>query len=293
VGGDQKKVDIEQLLTWAYVDELPKRKISSAEGIWDGIAEYGQRGGIDVGHSAAQRYPHFGLPHPDAEEIERAVAALGIISIEEDFDLVVGDLRALVTVNDFKPRPRILGGGKTVPGGGYYEEGTMPPMIASLAANRPRDVLVMRSINVAALVTQHAVMGTRPKWKDGNPLPYQIPARRGPMIIGECRGRNLYTAGSYCPLRWAPSPVEIVLGRADYHLWRRGLVSLAQTLELKEHIALMPKASPAPWLTPEEKMRVLSSYPIARQKPLPLAPQRKRTGSPPKKPKNSKVRSLI
>jgi hypothetical protein len=45
------------LLRWAFQDELSKRKTSSAEGIWDRILEDGQRGGIDVGHSAAQRYP--------------------------------------------------------------------------------------------------------------------------------------------------------------------------------------------------------------------------------------------
>ena len=47
-------MDTELLLRWAFQDELSKRKTSSAEGIWDRILEDGQRGGIDVGHSAAQ-----------------------------------------------------------------------------------------------------------------------------------------------------------------------------------------------------------------------------------------------
>jgi len=68
----KEHVDIEDLLRWAYLDELPKRQLSSAEEIWNGIAEYGQRGGIDIGQGAAQRYPHFGLPHSDALAIERA-----------------------------------------------------------------------------------------------------------------------------------------------------------------------------------------------------------------------------
>jgi hypothetical protein len=49
--------DIEFLLQWAFLHELPKRKISSAEGIWDRLSQYGSLGGInpDPGHGAAQR----------------------------------------------------------------------------------------------------------------------------------------------------------------------------------------------------------------------------------------------
>jgi hypothetical protein len=72
----RREVEVEALLHWTYRDELPQREISSAEGIWDQIAQHGQRGGIDVGHGAAQQYPHFGLPHPDALAIEKVVAAL-------------------------------------------------------------------------------------------------------------------------------------------------------------------------------------------------------------------------
>ena len=76
----KERVDIEKLLQWAYLDELPKRQISSAEGVWEGIREYGQRGGTDIGASGAQRYPRFGVPHPDAEEIEKAVGGRPIAS---------------------------------------------------------------------------------------------------------------------------------------------------------------------------------------------------------------------
>ncbi len=292
---DQRtKKDIEELVRWAYLDELPKRQTSSAEGIWDRMKQYGSLGGVNPDqHSfaggGAQRYAQFGLPHPDAEEIERAIAGLGTLSIEQDFDLIVGDLRALVSVNDLRPRPRIDVTVGTASVAGYYDKDTMPPAV------RPRDVLMVRSINVSALVIQHAVMGTRPQWKAGQPLPMQIPGRRGPMLVGECRGKNLYTAGSYSPLRWAPSPVEIVLGRADYHVWRRALLALSQTLNLTAHQALPPAASAAPWLEPEktEKKRRVHSYAVANQKPLPLRPQRKLAGPPSKKPRANKGRSVL
>lgn len=275
------------MLRWAYLDELSKRQTSAAEGIWDRLAQYGSLGGInpDESHFAgggAQRYAQFGLPHADAEEIERAVAALGRISIEQDFDIIVGELRALVSVNDLAPRPRGHVEGRTA-GAGYYDKEGMPPQL------RPRDVLLVSTINVSVLVITHAIMGTRPRWKSGMPRPYQIPGRRGPLLVGECRGKNLYSAGSYCPLRWAPSPVEIVLGRADYHLWHRALRSLAQTLNLTQHEALPPAAPGAPWLA-EEKKRAVWSYAVATPKPLPLRPQRKKAGARNKKPKHSKVR---
>jgi len=69
------EVEIEALLHWAFRDELPKRITSSAEGIWDRI-ESGQAGVAQDHHHSAQRYAHFGLPHPDAERLEIAVEAL-------------------------------------------------------------------------------------------------------------------------------------------------------------------------------------------------------------------------
>jgi hypothetical protein len=103
VGGKKLKtsVDIEKLLQWAYLDELPKRQILSTEGVWDRLQQYGSLGGINPdpgGSGNAQRYAQFGLPHPDAEEIERAVGALGQASIEDNYDVIVGELAALVTV---------------------------------------------------------------------------------------------------------------------------------------------------------------------------------------------------
>lgn len=290
MGAERKKlkerVDIELLLQWAYLDELPKREISSAEGVWDGIREYGQRGGIDIGGGGAQRYPHFGLPHKDAELIELAVGALGSASIDSDYDLIVGEFAALVSVNDFKPRRAVRIAGKTSEAG-YYDKDTMPP------AFEPRDIFVLNTINVAALVTTHAVMRTRPDWSSAQTRPYQTPALhgRGTKIVGECRGRNLYTAGSYCPLRWSPSPVQVVLGRADYHVWRQALTKLSETLDLTEHEALPPAASATPWLEAEEKQRVWS-YAVARQRPLPLKPQRKRAGPPLKKSNKDKGRAV-
>lgn len=251
----KRSIEIEQLLRWAYRDELAKRETSSAEGIWDHIQEYGQNGGIDPGHGAAQRYPHFGLPHPDAEAIERAVGSLEdqCIDLEASTDALMGDLSALLS---------------------------------------RRDVLSVRSLRTTALVTMHAYMSTRPDWYQETPRPQWIEPEKGPRnrpkIIGECRARFLYTAGSYCPLQWDPSPMAIALARLDYVAWHRGLVKLAETLELDAHQALPPAAKELPWFDRQPPARIFKFGEVTREK-LPLRPQRDRAGPPPSRPRHSLV----
>jgi hypothetical protein len=230
----KKPVEIETLLRWAFVDELSKRLTSSAEGIWDHIEEIGQRGGIDPGHGAAQRYPHFGLPHPDAEKIELAVSALPNLNIDwkESREALMGDLLALFNV---------------------------------------RDVLLVRTLRTAALVAMHAKMATRPDWREESPVPHWIAAERGanrPKVIGECKGKDRYTHGSYCPLVYEPSPISIAE--------TRGLVMLSETLELQEHVALPPAAPAQPWMGEREPARKIFGLGERRprQPPLPLKPQR-------------------
>lgn len=290
------EMDIELLLRWAYRDELSKRQISSAEGIWDRIQEDGQRGGVDKGHGAAQRYAHFGLPDPDAELIEKAVAALEDLVIDwpKSFDAIAGELSGLITINDMAKRreePRTAAGG-------WMENGKYRRSI-----DRPRDVLMVGGLRTSALVTMHAVRGTRPDWVEDSPEPHAVPATKGSnaKIVGECRGRNLYTPGAYCPLDWQPSPLSIVSSRAEYVAWHDGLADLARTIQLAKFIALPPKASRTPWLdddrdNPGHEMKsVLPITPTGSNNvrgwgTLPLAPSRGRMGPPLRIQKNSPVR---
>lgn len=295
-GSLKKKIDIELLLQWTYIDELSKRHTSSAEGIWDRLAQNGSLGGInpDPGHGSAQRYAHFGLPHPDAEKIEIAVGALSSVAIDwkENFNVIAGDLAALISINDVERRDD-LGERKTVSGWLDKKSGEMRRV-----ENTPRDVLLFNTITTAALVTMYAVRKSRPDWRTEQMRAVRTVATRGASdavkIIGECRGRNFYTTGSYCPLIWDPSPIEVAMARADYVAWHQGLVHLSQTLTLDEHIALPPQASPTPWLTPEfENRRHVFRQPYVPSQALPLKPHRARRSLPPKKTKHSKGRSLL
>lgn len=299
------QIDIETLLLWAFRDELSKRRTSAAEGLWDHIRDNGQVGtGIDRGHDGAQRYAYIGLPDPDAVLIEKAVSALENLVIDwpKSFDTIAADLSGLISVNGMTgscwqtiPRPTK---GRWGPAGDkalkawFGPDGAKPMRYR----DRPRDVLMVGGLRTAVLVTSHAVKGTRPDWFEDPPAPHATPALRGTnaMIVGECRGRNLYSNGSYCPLQWLPSPLSILDSRADYVAWHHGLTTLAHTVQLEKFTALPPKAPQTPWL---------DAGPIAGLKPvmptadnqvaawgtLALSPQRDRKGHPPRTAKAGPV----
>jgi hypothetical protein len=103
------------------------------------------------------------------------------------------------------------------------------------------------------LVMIHAKYGSRPDWY---PEPIRIyPIRNGSRvhIVGESKGRDRfgkvrYSPGAYCPLRFEPSIADVEHGRRNYTLWRNALETLAETLQLRDHVALRPSAPQAPWL---------------------------------------------
>lgn len=272
------EVEIEKLLMWAYRDELSKRQTSAAEGIWDRIESNGQHGGIDPGHGGAQRYAHFGLPDPDAEAIERAVAQLEDVVVDwgESLPFIAGELAGLVSVNDFSRRK--FEPVKATTAGWTGKHGQRMK-----AENRPRDMLMLGALRTKALVTMHAIQGTRPDWRDDVPKPSQVPAATGSnaKIVGECRGRNLYTLGSYCPLQWEPSPVSVITARAEYAAWWEALRYLSDRLVLAKHVALPPSAAPSPWRDEmqEDRGRTIPVMPTAKNDvglwgTLPLRPNR-------------------
>jgi hypothetical protein len=237
-------IDVERLLQWAYRDELVKRVTSSAEAVWHRVADVAVGVMVDRGYRGSQRYD-LGAPHPDALIIEQAVAALpdAVVDWELDAEPVLGHLLALV-----EPRPAVVErttARSTTAGwpgkGGARRTARLAP---------PREVMLVRSLRTSALVIMHASMGTRPDWREEHPHPEPMPAARGTgcMVVGKCERKGWYSAGSYCPLRWWPSPVTIAEARADYLAWWRGLDVLARELKLTEHKALPPIAAPLPWL---------------------------------------------
>ena len=288
--------DIEWLLQWTYREELPKRQTSSAEGIWDRIGEVGKFGQIDHAHGAAQRYPHFGLPHPDAIRIEAAVGALPDADIDWTADAwnILGELVALTNVNDPTPQHRRRISRATWVWPRSTREGQRDRSRQEATLEPPRDVLLVRSLHTSALVTMHAKMGTRPKWRDIDPHsgkeiipetgPSPAPSGGNPKIIGECKGKNLYTIGAYCPVRWSPSPIAIAEARVDYLAWWRGMRDLAVSLQLGDFEPMLPAVPEMPWRDEAVEPTVRAELWPKKSSALPLKPSRKLAG-PPQRPK--------
>jgi hypothetical protein len=162
--------------------------------------------------------------------------------------------------------------------------------------------MLVNTINTGALVTMHAIKGTRPDWRDEPIRPEMVPhslRESMPTIVGKCEAKNRYSMGSYCPLKWSPSPLSVVTSRADYAGWHQGLVILAETLELEKFIALPPKAPAMPWATEsEDDQRIIPVVPtghndVAGWGTLPLAPSRGRAGSARRIAKVGQVRYLF
>jgi len=300
--GQKTSIDCEALIRWAYQDELSKRQLSSAEGIWDKILDYQNHGGVDSGRGAAQRYSHFGLPDPDALRIERAVSALEdqIIDWDQSFEAIAGDLAGLISINDVRPNSEP----KSQPKVNWGEAGAKALRAFYGSAepalhDRPRDVIMVGGIKTNVLVTSHAIKGTRPDWNEEHPSAGMVPhplRESLPTIVGNCEGKNRYSLGSYCPLRWTPSPLSVVTSRVDYAVWHQGLCTLAQTLQLEKFTPLPPKAPAMPWVDQDEQQsRVIPVVPtrtnsVSGWGKLALKPERGRAGSPSRMPKAGPVR---
>lgn len=263
----KQAVDIEQLLRWAYRDELAKRVTSSAEGLWAQLADWRDLGAsIDLGTSSPQRYD-LGLPHEDALAIERAVGALPnvVLDWQREAPSVLGDLLGLMDpaatfLRSERTPVRLVGHRNVV--GWTSRRGTK----VRVEVEPVRDVILVNTLRPSALVTMHASMGTRPDWIREQPRPEPVPAERGhgPKVVGECRGRNWYTSGSHCPLRWDPSPTSIAQARGDYLVWWRALDQLARELRLEKFLALAPGCAEMPWLAPPRAHHVVGDRFVMR-----------------------------
>ncbi len=215
---------IDALVTWAY-DELGKLQSSSADGIWDRIGFGSDRTAYHSG--SAQRYD-FGLPHPDSDVVVKAVDELDDCQIDWQ----------------------------------THHKAIMGPFDALFMAH---DVILTETVRPSALIRFHAIMRSRPAWgRDYEPFPSRIQPARGPAgsaaIVGECRGAGKYTAGSYCPLKWVPSVIELARQRANYVGWHDGLGRLCQTLRngrLEAFEPTAPECASEPWNHSESAPRVL------------------------------------
>lgn len=272
----KRQVEIEKLLQWAYRDELPKQ-VPAGSSLMADLAMLGAP--IDRS-DMSDRFPvGAGAPHPDALLIDWHVRGLQpvIVNWSGQRRALMGDLapyldrdQPVTPAMDDSPvvdieRYRTITGGQGV---------------CTRVVERRRPLPQVRE-DTSTLVMMHARMGTRPLW--------QMPIRLGPVLsrnhkpamIGRMIRKNVYTAGSHCPLQLNPSAQDIARARFEYRVWHNALTELARVVcDMQEHTALPPSAAAFPWLHDDEvgaaRSRILTP---AGERPsfsrLPLKPKRK------------------
>ncbi len=111
------------------------------------------------------------------------------------------------------------------------------------------------SLSEADLVEAHARAGVSPDWCRHPPKARPVVGPNGKHKIcgGRRHGKDRYSEGAQCPLRWGDPTIEgLARARAEYTVWWRSLDRLAKSLngKLKDHTVTAPAAIPAPWTRP-------------------------------------------
>lgn len=255
----KRRVDIEQLLAWAYLEELPKRGPGGMNGIAS-MLDYGAP--IDVSHSEAIPVT-YGEPHPDALLLDYKVRSLPPVLFTVAMARhLLGELAPYLMREVVRTVRTIM-----------IRRGDRD--IAGIVGDERTDQVTeveKRELSPAALIAIHARLGNRPNWSVG---PWRITRVNGrnnkPIVHGITRGHR-YNTGAYCPLQLAPSAETIARARFEYAVWWMSLMELAESCQLTEHVALPPRAAAEPWFTGEEsRSRILKAI-CPRQNELTTQP---------------------
>lgn len=239
----KRVMDIEALLRWAYLDELPKdqpdRPLSlGMAGGWDAVSAFGEHMPLTVDDGVRNRFglvPDFSAaagPHPDAVRVAAAVRAL------DDLDLAIPD--------DWCP---------------FADLGDMDGEAARLAAEALGRITHLDAAGVRRLKTSprrliemHAILGGAPDWQAEAPVrkdvlgPNGKPvwAMRRTVLVDTVDGKGKwvemevdgYNARRGRPYPEAyrktyldPCPVPAAVSRAEYEVWHAALGVLAVDLD--------------------------------------------------------------
>jgi hypothetical protein len=248
-----ERIDIEHLLQWAYGDELLKQPASVVGGGSGLLADLVLLGAaVDRGRS--DRMPiAAGAPHEDALMLDWAVRQLPAVRPEWDAAQrahLLGSLAPYLAETARRtsppaPQARVRVRRRNDRGG---LDTWRHRVMASARVDRhpPPDP----PESITALVILHARLRTRPIWDLGPVRLRPVRAANGrPELLGRQIRRDLYTAGSCCPLVLDPPAIEIARARWEYQMWHHALTTLVCVLagRLKRYVALPPAAPAAPW----------------------------------------------
>lgn len=232
-----QNITIEKLLTWAFVDELPKG--GGAEGIYspksawslmDYIASFGVRVDIDRGRQDLPGRFEQGEPHPDAILVGEAVRELA----NHNFDMADLSFEKL-PLYDWTDEAKALA----------------KPIFENVLIKFQNRPIATRQQSLIALVVSCAVLEKKPSRKlpvpnvsvvsNGNTPLWFIKRKRvnsfGHEIEVEIDGYNYRShrpyKGAYKKQFLTPSPENSFLGWFDFWLWKKALTFLKKNLSGK------------------------------------------------------------
>jgi hypothetical protein len=249
-----KKISIENLLIWAFTQELPKKGAGNsgpgvAASAWEAFADMIVLGTVidktPNGYGVIASYVYEGEPHADAIAVGEAVRALA-------------DLRGFDVGEGWNPFP----------------EWTDEHRLVAIEVDRVIGHEIGRSgtINgkqIVNLVTSSAILKRGPDWRADEPKAVMVmnkgkPAwfvkrwhrdRTGNRLLFEDNGfdqkRQKPMQGAYRKWRLKHPLTGVVKARLDWQLWQDALAVLAATLagRLSEHEILPFWPIRQPWLT--------------------------------------------
>ncbi|MDF2621416.1 MAG: uncharacterized protein K0S00_4075 [Xanthobacteraceae bacterium] len=274
--GAKVSIDIEDLLIWAYRQELPKVPAgaiapSALKPGWSSMSAYGELLAVIDEADIRNRYGVTpdrmanGVPHVDALAVADAVAGLDGLLVEAPegwwpfADMAAPDAwgeAGQAAVADALARLCVVG-----------EDG----------ARRFKT-------SPAWLVRKHAMVASVPEWeaeapeyrtvRGGNGKAKWFMKRLVPQTVngeivtyaehevdGWCGSRRRPYKGAYHKMELVPSPFYAAMDRAEYEVWHAALAMLAEMLResLFDHVATGPRRPARPWESAGPQTRILPS----------------------------------
>lgn len=245
-------IAIEKLLRWAYREELPKRRErASAPGalaasfannnsLWQTLVTVDGGGPVNA-YGLVADLAAAGGPDPEAERVVQAVLALDELTLgfPEGWDPLadLGDLDAL--------------GEEAIARG-----------VGRLTRLSPDGKVVLHT-RPSQLILKHAVLGGEPDWQAETPEVKPVLGLKGRPrwfvrepdgreVDGFCPTGRRPREGAYRKWRLDPDPVDAVVERGEYEIWRVSLDLLVEALggRTLAGTTILPTDAPMrPWET--------------------------------------------
>ena len=257
---EKKRIGIEDLLRWAYREELPKAHTRShllprEHGqAWGQVREFGELLAViddfENVWGLAPDWTALGGPDPDAEAVGLAVEGLDHLTSDLlDCGGLLSDVERPDTLGLVRAAERRAGELVTVrmPNGAVLLRSTPRFLVVRHALGAPVPDL---TVDVPELKVESA--NGKPKWFRRITINAADGSSYEQEVDGYDRSRKRPMPGAYRRYYLDPDPTDVAVARAEYSVWRATLDVLAEELAQPGRLArfaVQPSERPyAPWV---------------------------------------------